>query len=417
MTKQEYMDKLAKALEVKVPDMKDEVLEDYEAHFAMAMSEGKSEEEVCEDLGDIDEFVSEFASMEEKRNSANKGSQSEKTERNGSKHEYYTYNADDTEFDGRIFANTLSGLGKGISEMVDGIVNSAMSFAKAHPSNCDDESFDEDFVEGEYMEEDGEDSVLSTADNEGKANKLIVEADMADVVIGVSNDDLIHVHYENDGTLKQQLRYRFFFKEENGTIRTGVRRAYTKSGYMRMHYSGEAIRLSIKVPKGMESIKIGSACGDIDAKDIDSGEVAISSASGDIRYSGKANSVNFNSCSGDIRCKVDKKFEGAFNSVSGDIQLVASDGLKAHMNTTSGDIKVECSGNSNVSMNTTSGDLVTKLNNSEGFALKYNTLSGDVIVECENERRSFPKAGKVKHGNGGTVVAANTVSGDIRLIS
>lgn len=355
MTKQEYMDKLAKALEKKVPDMKDEVLEDYEAHFAMAMSEGKSEEEVCEDLGDIDEFVSEFASMEEKRNSGNTGDESEKKERKGSKYE--------------------------------------------------------------YTEEGAEDSVLSTADNEGKANKLIVEADVADVSISVSDDDHIHVHYENDGTLKQQLRYRFFFKEENGTIRTGVRRAYTKSGYVRMHYSGQAIRLSIKVPKGMESIKIGSACGDIDAKDIDSGEVAISSASGDIRYSGKADSVNFNSCSGDIRCKVDKKFEGAFNSVSGDIQLVASDSLKAHMNTTSGDIKVECSGNSNVSMNTTSGDLVTKLNNSEGFALKYNTLSGDVIVECENERRSFPKAGKVKHGNEGTVVAANTVSGDIRLIS
>lgn len=67
MMKNEYMKKLADALDAFSEETKKEVLEDYESHFAMGMEDGRSEEEICEELGSVELFIEELAQMEPKK--------------------------------------------------------------------------------------------------------------------------------------------------------------------------------------------------------------------------------------------------------------------------------------------------------------------------------------------------------------
>lgn len=364
MTKQEYIEKLARALERKAPDMKDEVLEDYETHFTMAMAEGKSEEEICDELGDIDEFVSEFASTEGKKKE--------------SKHYSYHY-------DGGNLSGMFNELGKGIGEMVDGILSSVMPYVKEHNNEQNYE---------EYEENDA-DTVSSSESNESSLMSIVVDADVADVIVQESDDDEVHVRYENKGSLKQQLRYRYYFREENNTVYTGVRRAYTKSGYVSINHTPH-ITLTIEVPDEMNNIEIHSMSGDVEVEEANAEKITISSTSGDINFEGNAKKLNLNTVSGDIECTTDERFEGDMHTVSGDINLEANSTFNAKMATTSGDIKIE-------------------LNDTDGYDLKFNTVSGDVDIDYEGESHSYSRSGRASYGNNGAVIVANTVSGDINI--
>ena len=360
MTKQEYIEKLARALERKAPDMKDEVLEDYETHFTMAMAEGKSEEEICDELGDIDEFVSEFASTEGKKKE--------------SKHYSYHY-------DGSNLGGMFNELGKGIGDMVDGILSAVMPYAKGN--------YEQDY------EEDDADTVSSSESNESSLMSIVVDSDVADVIVQESDDDEVHVRYENKGSLKQQLRYRYYFREENNTIYTGVRRAYTKSGYVSINHTPH-ITLTIEVPDEMNSIEIHSMSGDVDVEEANAEKITISSTSGDISFEGNAKKLTLNTVSGDIECTTDERFEGDMHTVSGDINLEANSTFNAKMATTSGDIEIE-------------------LNDTDGYDLKFNTVSGDVDIDYEGECHSYSRSGRASYGNNGAVIVANTVSGDINI--
>jgi len=60
MTKQEFMRKLKKLLRPLPEKDRAEIVSDYEEHFRIGLSEGKSEEEIAEHLGDVQLIAEQF---------------------------------------------------------------------------------------------------------------------------------------------------------------------------------------------------------------------------------------------------------------------------------------------------------------------------------------------------------------------
>lgn len=80
MSRKEYMEQLSKALEGIEAGTAAEIMEDYEAHFERAKEAGRSEEEVIEELGSIEEFVQELGQFVQKGESVAEEPKQECTE-------------------------------------------------------------------------------------------------------------------------------------------------------------------------------------------------------------------------------------------------------------------------------------------------------------------------------------------------
>ena len=61
MTKSEYMDALREKLQHYNRALETEILEDYEQHFAEGLAEGRTEEDIIAELGNIEDMLQEFS--------------------------------------------------------------------------------------------------------------------------------------------------------------------------------------------------------------------------------------------------------------------------------------------------------------------------------------------------------------------
>ena len=63
MTRRAYMYRLEKGLESLNKKCAEDILNDYEIHFQNGLNMGKSEEEICRELGDVDQLIKECKEM------------------------------------------------------------------------------------------------------------------------------------------------------------------------------------------------------------------------------------------------------------------------------------------------------------------------------------------------------------------
>lgn len=63
MNKKTYMEELKKSLQVFGEDVQDEIVSDYEEHFAMGLQEGKTEDQIAQELGSIKELTLELSKL------------------------------------------------------------------------------------------------------------------------------------------------------------------------------------------------------------------------------------------------------------------------------------------------------------------------------------------------------------------
>lgn len=90
MNKTEYLSALKEALKDTDESVMEEIVLDYEEHFQIGMENGKSEEQICEELGAIDDLVKEIKEVyntnhsDEKNEESNEESNEEKNEENKS---------------------------------------------------------------------------------------------------------------------------------------------------------------------------------------------------------------------------------------------------------------------------------------------------------------------------------------------
>ena len=63
MSRMEYMNKLINALSGFEAEIRDEIVNDYEDHFVNGLRSGKTEDEIAEELGSIDELISDLNAL------------------------------------------------------------------------------------------------------------------------------------------------------------------------------------------------------------------------------------------------------------------------------------------------------------------------------------------------------------------
>ena len=118
MTKIEYMTELKAGLCGFDKEIRDEIINDYEEHFDEGISLGKSEDEICKELGSVSELVDELKEI-------------------GNKKKAFDFSSIDFDKYAEKFAKTLGSIGAAVyrgagtvADKADGVVQEASAFAK-----------------------------------------------------------------------------------------------------------------------------------------------------------------------------------------------------------------------------------------------------------------------------------------------
>lgn len=470
MTKNEYLEKLKEILTGIETDLAREIVEDYEEHFEMGLKKGKTEEQICEELGDINEIAKELEGLEKQSNFSN------------------------TTQELKIVPNTEL-IATNNTELISS-------------------------QDTEWKQERA---------GEGNLKDIIVDALFADVIVMPSENNKITINYENCGNLKQKMMYEFKSWQEGDKIFAKLINKEMISGFF-TYFKTPRMKVEIKIPDYFPYLHIASTSGDVKLYGAISNEVVVNTMSGDIELqnfhsktmqlqsqSGDVNIQNSNgeslccsSTSGDLRFMEVNYKNFNLESSSGDIQFHRAEGGivtsrsksggisfrdckmnrvdsktssgnviilnvfadSINMHSTSGDVKAEGSTIAQILLQSTSGDVLTsriksnvinvssksgdvrataeskewKASSISGdvfitaesdATMKVSSVSGDVSLQLENQGNGYDASirtvsgmrslafegsssklyrnGSYVFGNGGCKIEASTTSGDIKI--
>lgn len=397
MTKQEYLRKLQERLESFGQELQEEILEDYRQHFAEGANQGKSEEEIIEELGNIEEMIRELSEEELPEQFARRG------------------------------------LEPAVSE----------GKAETEPEEKAAENKEPEFPKS-----------YSYA---GNYKSVILEGKAANINVTRSEDDRIHVDYDAKGA-NSQLNYEYYQYEEDGAFHAGVRRRrgvredenagdtmvkVTLFGRTIISYGnvgsfggdGQSVVLNVRVPKGMPKLvtKVGSGNIHISGLELESAEGT--SGSGNVTVEEVAvDRLKSHTGSGNVAVRHTEFITGSLEAGSGNIAAEAIRGRDLRCGTGSGNIKGDSavaeyrittgSGNiklkavgatERVDMSTGSGSIKLELEGIEGMETTVRTGSGSTHVAWGGEEKQKVKNGTYAYGNSACKVRASTGSGSIRI--
>lgn len=361
MMKNEYMKKLAAALDAFSEETKKEVLEDYESHFAMGMEDGRSEAEICEELGPVELFIEELAQMEPKRSDEKAQGVQETREQKPV----------------QVCA------GAGTSELRQG---QSVEMPRALQAAADADSA--------YLRE----------GHAAGCKTIVVEGLHADVSVDRSPDDQVHVYFEDSESERQRLKFRFYFRQEGNTVYTGIRKAKTVSSFWSNISLGGEVRIVVQIPGAdteVEEVRISTVSGEQEVNGIVAGKICLESVSGDIGINGDSCVIfTAKTKSGDIEAKNFFGARGTAETISGDISVdwhVQTSKVK----TTSGDVDLKIQSAGTLEVSSVSGDLQVQVVGTLKTA-DISTVSGDVDLD-------------VSKGITGQMIFWKTVSGDLKV--
>ena len=373
MTKAEYLEKLQEKLQKFSNELQDEIMDDYLQHFAEGQQLGKSDEEIIEELGNIEDMIQELPKEE--------------------------------------YAESLAVAGN--DEAAGGTSASFTEIAIAEIAEKE--------AEKQYS-------------YDGLYKGVVLDGKIASVFVAKSADGRLHVDYRNDSDLNGQLKYEFYQYEQDGIFYAGVkRREGVDSGAKKktisffgrtisfegaVSWDNDAdIQIFVQIPDGMEKVTIKTATGEIKAEGLHVGELNINSNSGDVSMrSLVADTFKFSTGSGDAVI-VDGQFKSAaFNTASGDLEVRNVNSESLNVNSASGDLTVHSVKAGNLKMNTASGDM--DMCDVEAESVVFNSASGDMSGErvyVLNSIQCTTASGDVELSGGAKNVKGGTASGDFSL--
>lgn len=396
MTKQEYMQKLQEKLERFGQELQEEILEDYRQHFAEGGNQGKSEEEIIEELGNIEDMIRELSE----------------------------------------------------EDLPEG-------FAQGNPEPVAAQELTKAAADGERA---GKSTDLKRSfAYSGYYKGIVLEGKAANINVGRSEDDKIHVEYEAKG-VSNQLNYEYYQYEEEGTFYAGVKRRkgakedgdneetmvkVTLFGRTIISYGnignfssgGQNITLTVKVSRGIPKLVMKVGSGNMCVSDLELESFEGNSGSGNVElnelvadrmkaHTGSGNiaahhaefiSGNFETGSGNVKAERIKGRDVRCSTGSGNIKIDSAAAVY-HLSTGSGNIRAVAVGEAeSMELTTGSGSIKLELEGPKGMESTVRSGSGSIHIDWNGEESQKVKNGTYAYGNSACKVRANTGSGSIRI--
>ncbi len=462
MTRSEYMDQLKEALKGFDTEIQEEIISDYEEHFTMGAASGKSDDEIAAELGSIDELVEELKSLSEKKTSTEKttaksvfdgdfdpnkaiddavrgfagllGSMAAGLTKGAEKLSSEFGNAVEKKNEAQEAERMVRSWAKDLNDVADKVVKSSSKVAdrvlKGSSKVADkvvekSSSFVKEMGESiNNMTEHVKPAPESSSTEEGKVTetyscgdevkKVVIETDCGNVLVKKSEDDGYKFDYENNGSANQQLAYKFNWFQEGDTIKVVCKKEVGRSTF----FSGLTcpdILVSVEIPADLDRLDVHTVSGDIKLDGINVNTLKINTMSGEVTTANsEANTASAGTVSGDITVVNTNIGAATFNTVSGDLTY---EGITSTVKagTTSGDLDIKARDAREIGVNTVSGDANVYLINATGYVASLKTVSGDLSLTCGDEKCKYIRNGNYTMGDGGCLINAGSVSGDIAI--
>lgn len=418
MTKSEYMQALREKLHCYNGALQQEILEDYEQHFAEGMAAGRTEEEIIAELGNIEDMLQEFSEEDLKQEIEAVEAQANQ---NGSYDTLYR----EVVIEGLVADVEISASGDDRLR-----VNYVNEGNEAQKLRYYFYQYEEDgvFYAGVKERKGGSDGLKGIKGIWGLFSNGSWSSDNIELSVEIpARIPAVKLRTTSgDLTVQRLLNQSVEAQCASGDLRLEKLRCEQLYG---MTQSGDLEAEELRVGS---KLKLNSTSGDLDVTDVSAPAMSLQSTSGDLRAEQvQTNNLQLQTASGDL--EVDEAVSDLIHmqTASGEIECRDVRGGTLQVVTGSGDVELEadveicigktgsgsislegCAKLQKVQLYSASGDVHLDLERVEGATIVTRTASGDMVIRgYEASGRSY----NCSYGSGACQVEITTASGDIEV--
>ena len=386
MKKDEFFAQLRTAFAGMDEELLTDILGDYENHFKEGIENGKSEEEICEELGNVEEIRQAFLDENPAAMTINVNSNSDAVGNSDIYNRFYPgiqrVNAQLTDADIEIKkSNTneveLSVTG-GLADDMEALKETLRVSASVGTLSIQQEkkagisvSYAASRLFGLKVGKYSAGIAIHIAVPE-QFEKIKVKNISGDIVVNdISSERFLVEAVSGDISVDQLNTKQCELNSKSGDIKTNNSSAKT--------------------------LLIHTGSGDVGVEDCQADELFASSISGDVNV---------------IACKADKM---DVVSISGDIKVEFDKSAQCRAKSTSGDCKVTIGNQVDAVVSSTSGDVNVRYIGEIGLEIALSSTSGDVSAVCGGINSKGKKKVQERFGEPDSKLKASTISGDIKV--
>lgn len=370
MNKETYLNELAQALKMYDKTYVDEIISDYDAHFEGGRQQGKSEEDICAELGSVSDVIAEIKELlgDEKLERFVPARPDAPIVHSG---EGYSYKSG-TQYAGQNGGETES---------------------RAYGGSAENKAY------GDY--------------DEKIVKSFRFQAGGADVRLRPARDGILRVYTED----KEDMQY--IEQSLNNGVYSG-RVVSKKGGFLGVNILFDIIGGTVgtviaEIPATVENIKIEVKSGDVFLRGIRAEKMSVFTASGDVSVKkSESRNLEIQTASGDVELKKVNTEMLGIRTVSGDVRYEDVLANEFFCKTTSGDVGGKRIESRSAFVKTVSGEAALNLScYDETFKAYAKSVSGSIKIKggYRVEDKDFFN----EDMENDIKVAVETVSGDIRI--
>lgn len=338
MTKNEYLAALNQALANYSPSFKKDILDAFEAHFQEGINEGRSEEEIMNDLGTIDDVIENIHMMGGEKETVHK------------------------EQKNKDYENLKEGLSTAFHAFTR-IADEALGHAKDFTANMNRKKNTAHY----YSEPQSETLPSSIV-------KLVIQSETLMSSLDIKLEKGNKLHYEF--TQSQSIF--------TNPINNGIRCELTDStAKILVNGSGD---LTVQIPDGVTIISMEAPAGDVDINGIKLDEFNCHNTSGDLTLNRvEMKRADFKMMAGDLDIS-DSNFDEIGMQLScGDVDLTNTTG-NLYANLSAGDIDIQKHAADVIQISATAGDIDMEVSSPN---IEVKSTAGDIDLNVHGDIHSI----------------------------